>query len=305
MLGGTLILVPDHLSVFPMKLAEYVRTKRVTVWNSVSSVLTLLANKGCLGNQPFEDLRLVIFSGEVLPVKSLVKFKKHMEQAIFCNIYGQTEANSSTGYIVEKIPKDQNWKFPIGKPLPNFEVFLLDENGAEVRGPGREGEIYVKSSSVALGYFKNGELTDTKFRADPRMPSPAPKVYRTGDIAVYDDNRDLIFLGRKDNMVKVRGHRVELGEIERCLYSHDDVHLAAAVAVPDDRFTNRIVSFVSLKDGGAVGRDALLSLCTETLPHYMVPENIGFLDNFPLTPNKKIDRKALSERAAELLNVNL
>jgi non-ribosomal peptide synthetase component F len=119
-LGATLILIPDNLSVFPLKLSEYIRKQRVTVWNSVSSVLSLIADMGCHGDERFEDMRLVIFSGEVLPVKYLNKLKKHMVNATFCNIYGQTEANSSTCYVVDEIPPNSQWVIPVGKPLPNF-----------------------------------------------------------------------------------------------------------------------------------------------------------------------------------------
>ena len=300
-LGATLILIPDNLSVFPLKLSEYIRNERVTVWNSVSSVLSMIADKGCHGDQRFEDIRLVVFSGEVLPVKYLLKLKDYMANAVFCSIYGQTEANSSTCYVVDSIPQDPQWKIPVGKPLPNFEVFLLDEKGEEVLEPGREGEIYVKGSTVALGYFRNPGLTSDKFPEDPRLPGSAARVYKTGDMAVYDENSDLVFIGRRDNMVKVRGHRVELGEIEQCLGSHSDVRLAIAVAVPDENFTNRIFSFVSFQDGTTVEPEHLAGFCARSLPPYMVPENVWVVEKFPLTPNDKIDRKYLTKKAIQLV----
>jgi acyl-CoA synthetase (AMP-forming)/AMP-acid ligase II len=154
---------------------------------------------------------------------------------------------------------------------------------------------------VALGYFKNPELTAEKFLEDPRFPTPSSKVYRTGDMAVYDENGDLVFSGRRDNMVKVRGHRVELGEIEIILGSHDDVRIAVVVAVPDEKFTNRIYSFVSLKDGSQIEPENLLDFCAASMPPYMVPEIVWIEDTFPMTPNDKIDRKSLKERA--VLNV--
>jgi len=296
-LGATLVLVPDNLSVFPLKLAEYIRKERITVWNSVSSVLSLIADKGCHGNERFDDMRLVIFSGEVLPVKYLRKLREYMGNTVFCNIYGQTEANSSTCYRVDIVPEDDSWIIPVGKPLPNFEVFLMDEDGREVIDAGREGEVFVKGATVALGYFRNPGLTREKFPEDPRITEPAPRVYRTGDMAMYDKYGDMIFTGRRDDMVKVRGHRVELGEIERCLSAHEDVQLAVAVAVPDEKFTNRIFSFVCPNDGVALEPDALVSSCSRSLPPYMVPEKIWVVEGFPLTPNDKIDRRNLTEIA--------
>ena len=137
--GATLVLTPEYLTTFPVKLAEYISNQRITVWNSVSSLLSMLAEKGALERYKFNAMRIVHFSGDILPVKYLRHLKKHMNNAEFYNIYGQTEANSSTYYQVKEI-RDDNWKVPIGKPFPNFEVFLLDENGHTQSAPGHEGD---------------------------------------------------------------------------------------------------------------------------------------------------------------------
>ncbi len=297
--GATLVLVPESASLFPVKLAEFIQANRITVWNSVSSALSLLADRGFAEEARVPDMKLVIFSGEVLPTKYLRKLTVHMPGARFCNIYGQTEANSSTGYFVTEIPDDPKWKTPVGKALPNFEVFLIGEDGTEIRGPGREGEIFVNSSTVSQGYLGMPELTSERFVPDPRFPSTRRTVYRTGDVGSFDEDGNLVFLSRKDSMVKVRGHRVELGEIERTLASHDSVDLAVVTHVPDDTTTNRIFAFVSWRKGATGDIRLLKAFCERHLPRYMIPEGIWPVERWPLTANDKIDRKSLQHQAAE------
>jgi amino acid adenylation domain-containing protein len=299
--GATLVLVPESTSLFPVKLAEFIKANRITVWNSVSSALSLLADRGFQEGSRIPDMRLVIFSGEVLPQKYLKKLQSHLAGATFCNIYGQTEANSSTCHVVKEIPEDPKWKIPVGKALPNFEVFLIGEEGVEVKRPGQEGEIFVNSNTVAQGYINMPELTRERFVPDPRFPSTPRTVYKTGDVGYYDTEGDLVFLYRKDNMIKVRGHRVELGEIERTLSSHDSVDLAVVTCVPDETMTNRIAAFISWRSGVKGDIKLIKSFCEHHLPRYMLPEAIWPVEKWPLTANDKIDRKLLQNLAIKNL----
>jgi len=301
--GATLVLIPESTTIFPVKLAEFIKANRITVWNSVSSALSLLADRGFQEESLFPDVRLVIFSGEVLPQKYLKKLKAHMTEATFCNIYGQTEANSSTCYVIEEIPEDSKWNIPVGKAMPNFEVFLIGEDGVEVTQPEQEGEIYVNSNTVAQGYINMPELTRERFVPDPRFPSPPRTVYKTGDIGYYDNGGNLVFLYRKDNMIKVRGHRVELGEIERTLSSHDSVDLAVVTCVPDEKMSNRIAAFVSWRSGVEGDMRLIKSFCDHHLPRYMLPEAIWAVEKWPRTANDKIDRKLLQTLATKNLTV--
>ena len=299
--SATLVLIPESTSLFPVKLAEFIKANRITVWNSVSSVLSQLADRGFQEKSLIPDMRLVIFSGEVLPQKYLKKLKTHMAEATFCNIYGQTEANSSTCHVVKEIPEDQKWKIPVGKALPNFEVFLIGEDGVMVTQPGQEGEIFVNSNTVAQGYINMPELTRERFVPDPRFLSTPRTVYKTGDIGYYDTEENLVFLYRRDNMIKVRGHRVELGEIERTLSSHDSVDLAVVTYVPDETMTNRIAAFVSWRSGVNGDVKLIKSFCEHHLPRYMLPEAIWPVEKWPLTANDKIDRKLLQNLALKNL----
>ena len=291
---ATVVLVPENLSVFPVKLAEYMEKKNITIWNSVSSVLSMLAVRGVLNKCTFANLRLVIFSGEILPVKYLRILRSNMPNVDFYNIYGQTEANSSTFYKVDKIPEGDAWRIPIGNAFPNFEVFLMNEDGKFIDFQGGEGEIYVKGSTVAHGYWGDPESTKDRFISDPRTGNSTIDVYKTGDFARLDENSNLIFLGRKDHLIKSRGFRIELDEIEITLNSHSMVSQAAVIAVPDEIIGNRIVGCIVVNDGIIVKYDDIISHCSRLLPKYMIPGEIVFYDNLPQTPNGKVDRNILA-----------
>ncbi|QWV97995.1 amino acid adenylation domain-containing protein [Geomonas nitrogeniifigens] len=291
--GATVVLVPEALSAFPVRLAEFLLREEITVWNSVASVLTKLADQGALDRLTLPKLRLVHFSGDLMPVKYLKVLKRFMPAAAFYNIYGQTEANSSLFFRVpEELPQDA-WKIPIGTPFPNFEVFAIDEAGELVTEPGREGELHVLSATVALGYWNDPVRTAAHFTPDPRAPSSHARVYRTGDVVRLDGDGNFVFAGRKDHMVKSKGFRVELDEIEVVLNSHPEIRQAAVIAIPDELTGSRIVAYVSHVEGAVPEAAELLGLCGAHLPKYMIPERIICRPALPVTSNSKIDRKAL------------
>lgn len=293
--GAAIVLIPENLSVFPMKLAQFIEEERITIWNSVASVLSLLAEHGRMERFRFDTLRSVIFSGDILPVKYLRKLKSIVPQAQFYNVYGQTEANSSTFYQVTGIPVDEGWRIPIGRAFPNFEVFALADDNEIVKRPGQIGELYVRSSSVAVGYWRDEIKTSEAFVTDPGSCLANRKVYRTGDLVTLDENDDYLFLGRKDQQVKSRGYRIQLNEIEAILNNHHGIKEAVVVAIPDELVGNRIVSHVSTIHGVEMTELEVLSYCNKTLPPYMLPEKIVFHDALPKTPTGKTDRKSLRE----------
>lgn len=296
--GAAIVLVPEFLSTFPLRLAEYIDREGLSIWNSVSSVLVMLADGGRLERFGFPALRLVHFSGDVMPAKYLRILKQHMTNAAFYNIYGQTEANSSLCYPVRGLEADDSRKIPIGKPFPGFEVYALDEHGRVAAGPGDEGELYVSGPTVARGYWNDAVRTAERFVPDPRQDGTGAIVYRTGDLARIDADGNYVFSGRKDHMVKSRGYRIELDEIELAITSHPAVHQAAVVALPDDVIGNRIIAYVSLTPGSVRDAGALADFCAARLPKYMVPEAFLFLESLPATSTGKIDRKALAAARA-------
>lgn len=291
--GAACVLVPPAFSAFPHKLAECVQAHGITVWSSVASALTLMHDRGRLDRYRLDSLRAVLFSGEVMPVRVLRGLRAHMPAAVFYNVYGQTEANSSMCHRVDEIPADDAARLPIGRAFPNFEVFALDDAGRVIDRPGIEGELYVRAGTVAAGYYGDAERTARVFVPDPRAPITGGRVYRTGDRVVLDEQGLYHFRGRADNLVKSRGYRVELGEIELALAACDGVGWAAVLAVPDESVGNRLHAFVSPREGATLAPETLRAELARRLPEYMIPERVTVRDELPQTSTGKVDRDAL------------
>lgn len=292
--GATVVIIPETAAMFPVKLAEVIAMNKISVWNSVPSVLALLASYKNLESHDLSSLRLVLFAGELFPLKYLQRLREAVPGAQFCNMYGQTEANSSTYYWVDQLPADATTPLPIGRPLPNFEVFALDAGGRQVTEPGQEGELYVRASTVALGYWDEVEKTEKSFVKNPLRPDLNERVYKTGDLVRLDADRNYVFLGRKDHMIKSRGYRIEIGEIETVLCSHPEIRNAVVIPIPDELIGNRISVIVVPMTPGRITRDDIVKYCSAQLPKYMVPEIVTFRDALPATSSGKVDRKKLS-----------
>ena len=299
--GASVVVVPESTAIFPSQLAEFIDKNKISVWNSVPSALSLLANITNLDNYDFSGLRLILFAGEVFPVKYLRRLQKSIPRARFCNIYGQTEANSSTYYWVEQVPSDDSALLPIGKPFPDFEVFVLNEDKKRVNKPGEKGELYVRASSVALGYWGDAERTEECFVKNPLKPDLNERVYRTGDLVQIGPDGNLIFLGRKDHMIKSRGYRIEIGEIETVLCNHPEITTAVVVPIPDELIGNRIAAVVVPLKKGTLGREDIIRYCATRLPKYMIPEIIESRDSLMMTSSGKVDRESYKELFREQL----
>jgi amino acid adenylation domain-containing protein len=292
--GACVVVIPEAVAMFPAKLAEYIVEKKITVWNSVPSALSLLATYNNLPACDFSNLRLILFAGELFPLKYLRILQEVLPNARFCNMYGQTEANSSTYFWVERVSEDDKSSLPIGKSLPNFEVFALDENGIRIDAPGQEGELYVRASTVALGYWDEPEKTEKAFVRNPLRPELREHVYKTGDLVYLDSDGNYVFSGRKDHMIKSRGYRIEIGEIETVLCSHPAINKAVVIPIPDELIGNRLLAVVEPLAMDQLTRDDVLKYCMMQLPKYMVPETVRFYDSLPMTSSGKVDRKKLS-----------
>lgn len=293
--GAALAIVPENIAMFPSKVAEFVQNNKITVWNSVPSMLALLANLSNLATFDFSSLRLVLFAGEVFKVKYLRRLMKHIPAAKFYNMYGQTEANSSTYYLVDRAPDEDGSLIPIGQAFPHFEVFALDESGKKISRCGSKGELFVRSASVALGYWGEPEKTSEKFVRNPLDPASNEIVYRTGDMVRLDEQGNYVFLGRVDHMIKSRGYRIELGEIETVLANDPMVETAVVVPIPDELIGNRIAAVIVPSKGRCLKKEDILRNCARRLPKYMLPEILVFSDSLPKTSSGKPDRGKLTE----------
>jgi amino acid adenylation domain-containing protein len=296
--GATVVIIPETTAIFPVKLAEVIAKNRISIWNSVPSALSLLATYKNLDNHDLSSLRMIFFAGEQFPIKYLRRLREAIPGARFCNMYGQTEANSSTYHWVDQIPLDVKASLPMGRPLPNFEVFALDEDGNKVIKPGQEGELYVRASTVALGYWGETEKTEKAFVKNPLTPELDERVYKTGDLVHLDGDGNFVFLGRKDHMIKSRGYRIEIGEIETVLCNHPEITNAVVIPIPDELIGNRISVIIVPFSQGKIRKDDVLRYCSQLLPKYMIPEIIEFRESLPTTSSGKVDRKKLTDLKA-------
>lgn len=286
--GGTLFLIPEALGKSPRELARFIADNRLTVWYSTPSTLSLLAEFGDMERLDFDPLRLVLFAGEVFPVKQLRRLVDLWPRPRYFNLYGPTETNVCTwAPIPTPVPPSRTVPYPIGRPCSHCSPLVLDENGDPVP-EGGEGLLYVSGPSVFSGYWNRPVENAAAF-----VERNGKRWYNTGDVVRWMPDEGFIYLGRKDRMVKRRGYRVELGEIESCLHRHPAVHETAAVAVPDAQAGTRIVAFFAARTEPAPGMIELKTFCSQHLPPYMNPDLFFALDSLPRTSRGKVDYQAL------------
>jgi amino acid adenylation domain-containing protein len=291
--GAAISLVPEGLAVFPLQLASFIQDQKITVWYSVPMVLTLLQARGKLEQRNLQSLRWVLFAGEVFPTKHLRALMEKLPHPRYANLYGPTETNVCAYYEVRSLPPEQTAPIPIGKACANTDLVAIDSNGQRVSAPGTEGLLYARGSTVMQGYYGRPENTAACFIPNPFAVGREEKLYCTGDWVTLDENGDYLFVGRKDHMIKTRGYRVELGEIEAVMVAHPAVDEVVALPIPDEAIGNTIHAVVTLADSASLDSTQLKRHCAEKLPAYMVPEKIEFRKSLPRTDNGKIDRRRL------------
>jgi len=291
--GACLTILPEGTTTFPVTIAQWLEKERISVWYSVPSVLTLLANFGSLRQFDLSRLRTVIFAGEVFPPKYLARLMAELPQARYLNWYGPTETNVCTAFEVPAGQADAE-PAPIGKACANTEVFAVTSEGKRVGKPGEEGELYVRGPGLMRGYWGQEAKTQEVLVRNPFQADFEELVYRTGDLVTLGPAGDYVYVGRRDAMVKVRGYRVELGEVEAALYRHPAVWEAAVLPVPDELFGSRLRAVVAADEGGELTRDSVLDHCRQWLPGYMVPDIVEILPALPRTSTGKVDRAGLA-----------
>lgn len=294
--GATVVLVPEGLSTFPIRLAEFIEREKISVWYSVPSALTLLLLHGQLRRFKLARLRTVLFAGEVFPVKYLRALMQAIPHAAFYNLYGPTETNVCTFYRVPPLAPERIHPIPIGTPCANAEVFAVNERGQRIES-GEEGELYVRGSLLTKGYWADPDRTTRALVPNPLQPHFEEKVYRTGDVVTLDDEGNYTLIGRRDHMIKSRGYRIELGEVEAALYSHPRVREAVVIPVPDDLVGTRIYALVASEPGGLTAEEVKRH-CAGLIPAYMVPETVEFRNALPKTSTGKVDRTLLTREMA-------
>ena len=291
--GAAISLVPEGLAVFAIQLSKFIQDQKITIWYSVPMVLTLLHQRGKLEERDLSALRWVLFAGEVFPTKHLRALMEKLPHPRYANLYGPTETNVCAWYEVEPLAPEATAPIPIGKACANTDLIPINARGQRITGPGEEGLLYARGSTVMQGYFGRPEASAGSFIPNPFAVGREEKLYCTGDWVTIDEKGDYLFVGRKDHMIKTRGYRVELGEIEAVMVAHPAIDEAVAVPVPDEAIGNTIHAVVTLADSQSIDAMGLKQHCAEKLPAYMVPEKIQFRDSLPRTDNGKIDRRRL------------
>ena len=286
--GATLVLIGESLGKDPARLGLFFADRKLSVWYSAPSALSLLTEYGGIDHSDFPSPRIVLFAGEVFPISPLKRLRSAWPEATLWNLYGPTETNVCTALrIPQSIPDDRSTPFPIGSVCLPLNAKVVDESGRRMPH-GLIGELAIAGPGVMRGYFGLPELTARVFFTDQQGTS----WYRTGDLAVDDGSGSYQFHGRRDRMVKKRGYRIELGEIEAAIYSHPGVDRAAVVARHGDSGVS-IAAFVAMKPGQRGSIIAMKRHCAGILPGYMVPDAITFLSDLPTTSTDKVDYQGL------------
>jgi amino acid adenylation domain-containing protein len=297
--GGTLFIVSEPLRVNAISLGRFLSDQAIEKAILPVVVLQQLAEfVGEPGVAPlhagmFSNLREITTTGEQLRItKPIVKFFKALEHCSLHNHYGPSETHVVTAFSLGKNPDEWSSHPPIGTPIANTQIYLVDTHFNPVP-IGVPGELYIGGVSLARGYLNRPDLTAEKFIANPFSDQPGARLYKTGDLARYLPDGNIEYLGRIDHQVKIRGFRIELGEIEAVLSQHPAVGKVVVLAQEDIANHLRLVAYVVLDKQAAPTTSDLRRFLQQKLPEYMMPSAFVLLEALPLTSNGKVDRQAL------------
>lgn len=291
--GACIHPVPEEIRAFPVRLGQWIAAERISIWYSVPSALILLALHGQLERQDLSALRLLLFAGEVFPIKHLQRLAEMVPGPRYLNLYGPTETNVCTYHEVDLAALPSRTEpLPIGRACSNMSVFALNDHGGPAAA-GEEGELLVGGSGVAMGYWGQPERTEAAFVQNPLEANRRDIVYRTGDVVSLGTDGEYRYLGRRDQQVKSRGYRIELAEIESAIYGLAGVKEVAVIAIPDPLAGSRLHSVVVSEGDVRIDDRDIRAGCSRILPPYMVPETIEFVSALPRNANGKVDRGAL------------
>lgn len=285
---ATLHIVNKRKFTYPIELMDYISANQINALFWVPSALIMMANFKVLDKRDISCLKKIMFCGEVMPVKQLNMWIKAVPDAMFVNYYGPSEATYACSYYIVNKKYNEMESLPIGKAARNTALMLI-KDGREIRKQDEIGEIFVRGSGLALGYYGDVEKTREKFVQNPLQNEYPEVVYRTGDLAHYDKDGNILYDGRADYQIKHMGYRIELGEIEICINSIGE-EINQAICIYNKK-AGRIVCFYC----GTIENTKVKSILKNKLPDYMIPGKIVQVDELPLNTNGKIDRKKLLE----------
>jgi amino acid adenylation domain-containing protein len=284
--GASLVIVPDPIRGSAERVADLLELERATIWFAGPAILTQLAKHERASS--LSSLRLLAFAGEVFPLAHLRSLRRQLRQPRYLHVWGSTETNIGA---VHELPRELELDAPppIGRPCPHFEHRVADERGAPVP-PGTAGELLLRGPAVYAGYLNQPALTEEKRFADPTGP-----WHRTGDLVIEQPSGELRYAGRLGRMLKLRGYRIEPGEIEARLYEHPSI-VEVGVVAEGAEGEQELVAHLRSADQQRLSQVELKQFCAAKLPAYMIPRRFVFHDALPRNANGKIDLLALAGR---------
>jgi amino acid adenylation domain-containing protein len=289
--GYTLLLIPEKLMAFPFKILELLNHHKVSFIFWVPTLMVNIANMNLFNDIRLPSLKMVWFAGEVFPTKQFNYWKKNLKHSLFANLYGPIEITLDCTYFIINREFADDEPIPIGFPFKNTDVFILNENNQLIDGD-EEGELCVRGTSLAMGYYNNTEKTSQVFVQNPLNKSYPELIYRTGDIVTKNKNGEIIFKGRKDTLIKHLGYRIELGEIEHIIINV--IKLIDNGCVVYNKAKKEISLIYESKI--EISITDLRKKIGEHLPKYMVPVKYIRMSELPMNTNGKIDRLFLNNK---------
>ena len=280
-------MIPKTYFTFPIKLVEFLNERKINTIYWVPSALAIVSNWNVFDFARPEHLQKTLFAGEVMPVKHLNYWRRYLPDCLYANLFGPTETTDICSfYVVDRNFADSE-SLPIGRACDNCDTFLLTEEETRASRAGEEGEIVVRGSFLADGYYNEPEKTAAVFTQNPLNTAFPERIYRTGDLARLNEKGEFIYISRKDFQIKRMGYRIELGEIEAAAGSIEKVKSAAALYDAD---TGRILV---IYEGSIKDTDEVLQQTADKVPPYMRPDEVIRIKQMPYNANGKIDRQRL------------
>lgn len=289
--AGTMHVIPKQYFVLPVKLIPYLNERQVNVIIWAVSALRIASNFKIFEQCMPQYLRLVMFSGEVMPVKDLKYWQAALPGAQFVNLYGPTEITCNCSYYIVDREFEDREVLPIGRAFGNTGMFLLEqETDRLISEPGQMGEICVKGTCLAMGYYNNPEKTAEVFVQNPLQSAYPELIYKTGDLGYYGTAGELLFAGRKDFQIKHMGHRIELGEIEAAVNALAFIDAGCCIY---DETKEKIILCYQAKE---MCDKRIVQGLRDMLPKFMWPNRYVFFEQMPMNKHGKIDRVLLKEQ---------
>lgn len=284
--GASIVAIPEMYSAFPAKILQLMQEQRVSYIFWVPTIMVNIANMGLLQQIALPDLRLCWFAGEVFPTKQFNIWRKALPRTTFANFYGPIEITLDCVYYTVDRSLADDEPIPIGKPFRNTGILILDEDNHQVTEVNREGELCVRGTSLAMGYYNNPEKTAAAFVQNPLKTAYPEIIYRTGDMVILNDRGEIVFKGRKDSLIKHLGYRIELGEIEHVIIN--SLKLIRNGCVVYNRQKKEITLYYEA--GEEIPASSFRKAIGQTLPKYMIPTVYHHLPELRRNTNGKIDR---------------